>query len=76
MKPYITYDTRSAFMEKGNYKIYYGQDETDPTTNEYCMVIWKGDKEVYRATNSQLLDIANGEGLKDLLIAGLISYLK
>lgn len=75
MKPYIAYTNRSAEIENGKYRVYYGENETDPRTHDYCMVIWKNDKEVFRKTNEQLLEIANGEGLKDLIIAGLALYL-
>ena len=76
MKPYISYTNRSVDIENGKFRVYYGEKETDPLTQDYCMVIWKGDKEVFRKTNAELLDIANGEGLKDLIIAGLVSYLR
>lgn len=75
-KPYISYTNRSVDIETGKYKIYYGEKETDPMTHDYCLVIWKNNKEVYRKTNSQLLEISNGEGLKDLVIAALADYLK
>jgi hypothetical protein len=76
MRPYISYTTRSAEIEKANLKVYYGSAVTDETTGDYCFIIYKNGKEVFRRTNSQLLEITNGEGLKDLLIAGLIAYLK
>jgi hypothetical protein len=74
MTPYISYTERSALIEKDKLKVYYGQ--IDDISEEYCLVIWKSDKEIFRKTNSQLLEISNGEGIKDLLIAGLASYLK
>lgn len=76
MKPYITYTNRSIYIEKDKFQVYYGPDETDELTGDYCMTIAKNGKQVARYTNSQLLDISNGEGLKDLVIAGLVSYLK
>lgn len=76
MRPYISYTTRSAEIEKANISVYYGEKETDERSGDYCMVIRKNGKEVFRKTNSELLEIANGEGLKDLIIAGLIAYLK
>jgi hypothetical protein len=75
-KPYISYTNRSVDIETGRFRAYYGEKEIDSRTGDYCMVIWKGDKEVFRKTNTELLDIANGEGLKDIIIAGLVSYLK
>lgn len=76
MKPYISYSNRSVDIETGKFRIYYGEKETDDRTHDWCMVIWKGDKEVFRKTNTELLELSNGEGVKDLLIAGLVSYLK
>ena len=76
MKPYICYTNRSIYIEKDKFQIYYGPDETDENTGDYCMVISKNGKEVFRRTNAELLDIANGEGMKDLIIAGLVTYLK
>jgi hypothetical protein len=75
-KPYISYTNRSVDIASGKMRVYYGENELDVLSGDYCMVIWKGDKEVFRKTNTELLDIANGEGLKDIIIAGLVSYLK
>lgn len=76
MIPYISYSNRSVLIEKDKYTIYYGEDETDELTGDYCMVIRKAGKEVFRRTNSELLSIANGESPQDLVIAGLVAYLK
>jgi hypothetical protein len=76
MKVYISYSNRSVDIETGRLQIYYGEKEIDERSGDYCFVIRKGDKEVFRKTNTELLDIANGEGVKDLIIAGLVSYLK
>lgn len=76
MRPYISYSSRSAEIEKANLSVYYGENEIDERSGDYCFVIRKNGKEVFRKTNTELLEIANGEGLKDLLIAGLIAYLK
>ena len=76
MKPYINYTNRSAEIEKANISVYYGENEIDERSGDYCFVIRKNGKEIFRRTNTQLLDVANGEGLKDLLIAGFTEYIK
>ena len=76
MKLYISYTNRSAELEKANIKVYYGDAVTDERTGDFCFVIYKNGKEIFRRTNAELLDIANGEGMKDLVIAGLFAYMK
>ena len=75
-KPYIFYSNRSALIETGKHSIYYGEDEIDPISGDYCLVVRRGEKEIARYTNSQLLEMANGEGMKDLVIAGLVIMLR
>lgn len=75
-KPYIAYTNRSAHIDRDKYLVYYGPDEIDELTGDYCFVAWKNGKEVARYTNSQLLELSNGEGMKDLVIAGLVMMLK
>lgn len=64
-----------AGIETPRFKAYYGYEETDPTTDEWCFVVWKNGKEVFRERNTRLLQIANGEGPVDMLLAGLALYL-
>lgn len=75
MKPNIYSSSDYCGFESGKIKVYYGYEQVDQQTEEWCCVIWKNDKEVARYTNSQLLDIACGESPKDMLIAGLSLYL-
>jgi hypothetical protein len=75
MKPYIYTGSRECHMDSPRYRAYYGQNETDPLTSDYCFVVWKNGKEVFRVTNAQLLDVACGESPKDVFIAGLSMYL-
>jgi hypothetical protein len=80
MKP-IVYKTRdSAAINSGKMAVYYGEQETDPMTNEWCGVVFKNgtnglQKEVFRATNSQLLEVSAGESPTDMLVATLALYL-
>jgi hypothetical protein len=75
MKPYIFVSRSSASLTCGKYKVYYGEGEIDELTGDWCLVIWKNDKEVARYTNSQLLDFSCGESPESLVIAGLAQYL-
>jgi hypothetical protein len=74
-KPDISYSRNCAEMYTGRYKIYYGADITDPKTGDWMLVIWKNDKQVFSATNSELLAVAYGERPSDLMLAGLALYL-
>lgn len=79
MRPDIEYGRSHASMDTDKIRCYYGEDETDPLTSDWCFVVWKkgisGEKEVFRATNEQLLNVAYGERVSDMLIAGLSLYL-
>lgn len=79
MIPDIDYGLDYASMETDKIRCYYGSKERDPLTSDWCFVVWKksigGEKEVFRATNEQLLNVAYGERVSDMLIAGLALYL-
>lgn len=75
MKPDISYTRNSAEINTPKFKVYYGENQTDPKTEEWQLVIWKNDKEVARYSNSELLNTAYGEKPSDLLLAGLAMYL-
>jgi hypothetical protein len=72
MRPDIEYGRSHASLETDKVRCYYGEAETDPLTSDWCFVVWKksvgGEKEVFRKTNSELLEVANGEGLKIYLL--------
>lgn len=74
-RPDIYVASDYAGIETPRFKAYYGYEEVDPHTDEWCFVVWKNDKEVFRVRNTQLLDAACGDGPKDMLIAGLALYL-
>lgn len=79
MKPYISNGSDYAMFETQKWKAYYGSGEIDPVSEEWLFVLVQRkpnglEKEVARYTNSQLLEVSNGEGPKDLLIAGLALY--
>lgn len=76
MRPDIYSASDYAGFETGAYKAYYGYEETDPTTDEWCFVLYKRGKEVFRARNTELLMVAAGEGPSDMLIAGLALYFR
>lgn len=75
MRPSIFDTNKSAGFTSGKIDVYYGPEETDPDTGDWCVVVKKNGKEVLRVPNSELLLVANGEGPKDMLIAGLAIYL-
>lgn len=75
MRPNIFDTNKSAGFATPKFEVYYGPKETDPETGDWCMTIKKNGKEVFRVPNSDLLLVANGEGPKDMLIAGLALYL-
>jgi len=80
MKPIIYTANDYASIDTGKISVYYGEREADPVSGEWSFVVWKNNpnglqKEVLRVSNSQLLDIASGEGPKDMLIAGLSLWL-
>jgi hypothetical protein len=75
MRPNIYEASDYCGFEAGKLRVYYGYEQVDPKSEEWCAVIWKNDKEVARYTNSQLLDIACGESPSSMLIAALSLYL-
>jgi len=80
MKPIIYSARDHAAINADKITCYYGPLETDPKTGDWCFCVYKNylggsPKEVFRATNEQLLDVAAGEKPSDLLIAGLALYL-
>lgn len=64
-----------ASFDSGKIKVYYGPDFIDEETEEFCCVVFKNNKEVFRRTNSELLNVAAGESPEAMLIAGLSLYL-
>lgn len=75
MRPDIVIKYNEAWIESPRFSVYYGPKNIDENTQEWLCIIKKNDKEVARYTNSQLLDIACGDGPSDMLIAGLSLYL-
>lgn len=79
MKPNIYISGDYAGFETPKIKAYYGYEEIDPRSEEWCMVIYQkrtnGMKEVFRKTNSELLDVACGDSPEAMLLAGLALYL-
>lgn len=64
-----------AGFEDGKWSVYYGKDEIDPITQDWCFVMKKNGKEVFRATNEQLLAICPEESPLGMLVAGLSLYM-
>lgn len=75
MRPDIFDTNKSAGFNTTKLQVYYGPKATDPETGEWQFTITKNGKEVFSLLNSELLLVANGEGPKDMLIAGLALYL-
>lgn len=78
MKP-IIYSANNHAAITGKISCYYGPEETDPLTGDWMFVVWKNtvgsQKEVFRVSNTELLDVACGNSPSDMLIAGLALYL-
>ena len=70
----INQTNRSIEVERGAYKAYYGEDQTERYTGEWNFVIWKNGQEKARYSNSELLELSNGERPVDIFIAGLVKY--
>ncbi len=64
-----------AGFDANKYKVYYGYEQIDQESEEWCFVVWKGGREVFRRTNSELLNVAAQESPEAMLIAGLSLYL-
>lgn len=75
MRPDITIKHNEAWLTTPRFTAYYGPLNIDENTQEWMCVITKNGKEVFSATNSELLDVAFGEGPSDMLLAGLALYL-
>jgi len=80
MKPNIYTSTDNSGFETPKYRVYYGPDEIDLLTEEFCGVVYQKksnglEKEVFRANNSKLLEYACGNSPEAMLIATLALYL-
>lgn len=75
MKPYTYSAGDYAGFESGKLRCYYGYEQIDQLTEDWCFVVWKNDREVFRVPNHQLVDIAPGGSPLDMLVAGLALYL-
>lgn len=64
-----------AGIDGAKVRVYYGYDQIDPVTEEWCGVVWKNNKEVARYTNSQLLEVAPDDSPCGMIIATLALYL-
>lgn len=64
-----------AGFEGGKWSAYYGYEETDPDTDDWCFSLKKDGKEVFRATNEQLLAICPEESPLGMCFAGMALYL-
>jgi hypothetical protein len=64
-----------ASFDANKIKAYYGPNEIDQESEEFCFVLWKGGKEIFRRTNTELLNVAAQESPEAMLIAGLSLYL-
>lgn len=76
MRPHIYSANREVLIEAApRFRAYYGEEQIDELTGDYCFVVWKNGKEVFRRTNTDLLDVACGESPEAMLIAGMALYL-
>ena len=75
MKPDITVKHNEAWVDSSKVTAYYGPMNIDENTQEWLCVIKKNGKQVFSASNSQLLDVACGESPESMLLAGIALYL-
>lgn len=80
MKPNIYTSGDYSGFETSKYRVYYGYEEADLLTEEWCGVVYLKkssglEKEVFRANNSKLLEHACGDSPEAMLIATLALYL-
>lgn len=63
-----------ASAKAGKYNFYYGFEITDPVTQDWCFVVRKSDKEIFRVTNEVLLNYCSEPTPLGMLVAGLALY--
>lgn len=76
MKPYVSTASDYAIATTGKFHFYYGYEETDPNTEDWCFVAKKSGKEVMRLTNSQLLELCDvdAQSPESMLLTGILAY--
>lgn len=76
MKPYISSASDYAEATSGRMSFYYGYEERDEITNDWCFVARKNNKEVLRLTNSQLLELCDTDkqSPESMLMIGILVY--
>lgn len=75
MKPTVYSGSNYAHIEGYKMSFYYGPDEIDEETGEWLFVARKNGKPAMLIPTSQLLEVAGGDGPKDMLLAGIALYL-
>ncbi len=65
----------NAGFTAGRWEGYYGSDEVDPITQDWCFILKRDGREVFRATNEQLLNHCPEESPLGLLVAGFALYM-
>jgi len=61
----------TVVAENSKIRLYYGPSEFE----EFMFTVSKNGKVVFSLSNSQLLDISDGEKPKDVFLAGVVAYL-
>ena len=77
MKPYLSTASDYAEATSGKYQFYYGYEETDPNSEDWCFVARKGGKELMRLTNSELMSLCDvdQQSPQSMLLTGILAYL-
>jgi hypothetical protein len=70
----ITYQRTAIEIENGKWTVSYGEKHADYFSGEWKMIIYKNGEEKAFYTNSELLDMAQGERPVDLVLAGMAKY--
>lgn len=74
MNPTNYISNRYASITGPKISAFYGEDP-DGISPEWVGLVYKNDKEVFRKTNTELLDVAGNESPEALLLATLTLYL-
>jgi hypothetical protein len=73
-QPHLYSGSDFAGLETGKYSFYYGKDEIDSITEEFCFVAKVNGVEKMRLRNSQLDYLGEMSGPKSYLLAGIALY--
>ena len=67
-----------AGLAVGDLHFYYGYEVTDPETDDWCFTVKRKDKEIFRATETELTDAVDRSlnEMQDYLLVGIGLWMK